>query len=180
MRKELLKKERASVSRGKEKLKSLQEKFSSNIPKKKEIILLGDYVKVRSLGSTGRVVGLEKDGKTFEVVIGNVRTTVDASLLEKIPKPKGAIEKSSVQVHAEKVTLPEIKVIGMRVEEALKEIDRFLDRAMVQEISQIKIVHGIGTGKLMNAIREHLQGMSYIKDIKKDSTNTGITVIELT
>lgn len=179
VRKELAKKERASLNRGKEKLKSLQEKFTSNIPKNKEVVHLGDYVKVRSLGSTGHVVGLEKDGKAFEVVIGNVRTTVDASLLEKIPKPKGVNEKSSVQVHAEKVHLPEIKVIGMRVEEALKEVDRFLDRAIVQEISQVKIVHGIGTGKLMNAIREHLQDTSYIKDIKKDSTNAGITIIEL-
>jgi len=179
-RKELAKKERASLNRGREKLKNLQEKFSSNIPKKKEIVHLGDYVKVRSLGSTGHVVGLEKDGKAFEVVIGNVRTTVDANLLEKVPKPKGIIEKSSVQVHAEKVAASEIKVIGMRVEEALKEIDRFLDRAMVQDISQIKIVHGVGTGKLMNAIREHLQDLSYIKGIKKDSTNAGITIIELT
>ncbi len=173
------KKERTSLNRGKEKLKGLQEKFAASIPKNKEVVHLGDYVRVRSLGSTGHVVGLEKDGKAFEVVIGNVRTTVDASLLEKIPKPKGVIEKSSVQVYSEKVPVPEIKVIGMRVEEALKEIDRFLDRAIVQEISRVRIVHGIGTGKLMNAIREHLQDMRYIKDIKKDSTNAGITIIEL-
>jgi len=179
VRKELAKKERTSLNRGKEKLKGLQEKFAASIPKNKEVVHLGDYVRVRSLGSTGHVVGLEKDGKAFEVVIGNVRTTVDASLLEKIPKPKGVIEKSSVQVYSEKVPVPEIKVIGMRVEEALKEIDRFLDRAIVQEISRVRIVHGIGTGKLMNAIREHLQDMSYIKDIKKDSTNAGITIIEL-
>lgn len=179
VRKELAKKERTSLNRGKEKLKGLQEKFAASIPKNKEVVHLGDYVRVRSLGSTGHVVGLEKDGKAFEVVIGNVRTTVDASLLEKIPKPKGVIEKSSVQVYSEKVPVPEIKVIGMRVEEALKEIDRFLDRVIVQEISRVRIVHGIGTGKLMNAIREHLQDMSYIKDIKKDSTNAGITIIEL-
>lgn len=179
VRKELAKKERTSLNRGKEKLKGLQEKFAASIPKNKEVVHLGDYVRVRSLGSTGHVVGSEKDGKAFEVVIGNVRTTVDANLLEKIPKPKGVIEKSSVQVYSEKVPVPEIKVIGMRVEEALKEIDRFLDRVIVQEISRVRIVHGIGTGKLMNAIREHLQDMSYIKDIKKDSTNAGITIIEL-
>ncbi len=124
-------------------------------------------------------MGLEKDGKAFEVVIGNVRTTVDASLLEKIPKPKGVIEKRQRSGLFGESSVPEIKVIGMRVEEALKEIDRFLDRAIVQEISRVRIVHGIGTGKLMNAIREHLQDMSYIKDIKKDSTNAGITIIEL-
>jgi DNA mismatch repair protein MutS2 len=180
VRKELAKKERASFTRGKEKLKVLQERFVKNIPKSQEVIHVGDYVKVRSLGSTGHVVGLDREGKAFEVVMGNVRTKVDANLLEKVPKPKGASEKSSIQVHVEKVSVPEIKVIGMRVEEALKEIDRFLDRAIVQEIPQVKILHGIGTGRLMVAIREHLEDMNYIKSIKKDSANSGVTIIEFT
>lgn len=180
IRKELVKKERASLNRGREKLKGLQEKFTRNIPKSRDVINVGDHVKVRSLGSIGRAVGADKEGKTFEVVIGNVWTTVDSNLLEKVPKPKGVSEKSSIQVHAEKVPAPEIKVIGMRVEEALKEIDKFLDRAIVQEISQVKIVHGIGTGRLMNAIREHLEDTSFIKGIKKDVTNAGVTIIELT
>ncbi len=179
VRKELAKKERASFSIGKEKLKRLQKEFIKSIPQNRDIIHVGDYVKVRSLGSIGHVVGSEKDGKTFEVVIGSARTTVDANLLEKVSKPKGVKEKDIIQVHAEKVSTPEVKVIGMRVEEALKEIDRFIDRAIVQETSQIRIVHGIGTGKLMNAIREHLEGMRYIKDIKKDNTNAGVTIIDL-
>ena len=161
-------------------MRSLQERFTKNIPKNVDIIHVGDYVKVRSLGSTGHVVGLDKDNKTFEVVMGNVRTKVDAHLLEKIPRPKGSGEKSSVQVQVERVPVPEIKVIGMRVEEALKEIDRFLDRAIVQEIPQVKIVHGIGTGRLMNAVREYLEDMSYIKGIRKDTANPGVTVVELT
>jgi DNA mismatch repair protein MutS2 len=180
VRKELLKKERTSLNRGKERLKDLQEKFTRNIPKSRDVIHVGDYVKVSSLGSIGHVVREDKDGKAFEIVIGNVRTTVDSNLLETVPKPKGVSEKSSIQVHAEKVPTPEIKVIGMRVEEALKEIDKFLDRAIVQEISQVKIVHGIGTGRLMNAIRKHLEDMNYIKGIKRDDTNAGVTIIELT
>lgn len=179
LRKELVKKERATINRGKEKLKSLREQFTRNIPQKREIINPGDYVKVRSLGSTGHVVGLEKDGKTFEVVIGNVRTTVDANLLEKIPKPKGVRENGSILINAEKIPAPEVKVIGMRVEEALKEVARFIDRAIVHEIPQIKIVHGVGTGKLMNAIREYLKDVSYIKDVKKDVSNAGVTIVEL-
>jgi DNA mismatch repair protein MutS2 len=67
----------------------------------------------------------------------------------------------------------------MRVEEALKEIDRFLDRSIVQEIPQVKILHGVGTGRLMSAIREHLEDMSYIKSVKKDNTNSGVTIVEL-
>jgi dsDNA-specific endonuclease/ATPase MutS2 len=44
----------------------------------------------------------------------------------------------------------------------------------------VKIVHGIGTGRLMNAVREYLEDMSYIKGIRKDTANPGVTVVELT
>ena len=60
-----------------------------------------------------------------------------------------------------------------------EEMDRFLDRAIVQEIRQVKIVHGIGTGKLMKAIREHLESAGYAGSIRKDTTNPGVTIIEL-
>jgi DNA mismatch repair protein MutS2 len=158
----------------------MQEKFTKNIPKTTEVIHVGDYVRVRSLGSTGHVVGLDKDNKTFEVVMGNVRAKVNANLLERIARPKGAGDQNSVQIQAERVSVPEIKVVGMRVEEALREIDRFLDRSIVQEIQQVKIVHGVGTGRLMYAIKEHLEGMSYVKSVKKDASNSGVTIIELT
>ena len=179
IRKDLAKKERASLSRGKERLTRLQEKYTINFPRNREAISLGDYVKIHSLGSTGHVVGVEKNGKTFEVVIGNVRTTVDSTLVAKISKPQGVSEKSTIQIHAEKILTPEIRVIGMRVEEALKEIDRFLNRAIVQEMPRVKIVHGVGTGRLMNAIREHFKDAAFISNIGKDDTNPGITIIEL-
>ena len=88
-------------------------------------------------------------------------------------------EKNTIQIHAENILTPEIRVIGMRVEEALKEIDRFLNRAIVQEMPRVKIVHGVGTGRLMNAIREHFKDAAFISNIGKDDTNPGITIIEL-
>ena len=57
---------------------------------------------------------------------------------------------------------------GLRVEEALEEVDRFVDRAIVHGTPRLKILHGIGTGRLMQAIREHLSEAGYIKDMKKD------------
>lgn len=67
---------------------------------------MGDYVKIDSLGSTGHVVGVEKNGRTFEVVIGNVRTTADSTLVSKMSKPQGVSEKSTIQIHAEKIPHP--------------------------------------------------------------------------
>jgi DNA mismatch repair protein MutS2 len=75
---------------------------------------------------------------------------------------------------------PEINVRGLRVEDALDEVDRFVDRAIVHGAPRLKIVHGIGTGRLMHAIREHLLEANYVKDVKKDEANAGATIVELT
>ncbi|OPY79028.1 MAG: Endonuclease MutS2 [Syntrophorhabdus sp. PtaU1.Bin153] len=179
VRRELAKKERSAVTKGKEKVRYLRQRFVKTEPKIEEDIRVGDYVKVRSLGVTGHVVAGDKETKSFEVVMGNVRTKVDAALLQKIPKPKESRNANAVRVNAERVPAPEINVIGLRVEEALTEVDRFLDRAIVQGIPQVKIVHGIGTGRLMNAVRDHLSGAGYIKNLRRDETNSGVTIIDL-
>lgn len=181
VRKELAKKERSSVMKGKEKVKYLRQRFVKTARKIEENINVGDYVKVRTLGATGHVVATDKDAKSFEVVMGNVRTKVDAGLLERIPKPKESRRPTGGTIHvsAERVPAPEINVIGLRVEEALMEVDRFLDRAIVQCIPQVKVVHGIGTGRLMSAIRDHLSGVGYIKSLRRDETNSGVTIIDL-
>ena len=69
--------------------------------------------------------------------------------------------------------------MGLRVDEALSEVDRFVDRAIVHGTQNVRILHGIGTGRLMRAIREHLSEAGHIKDIKKDEKNSGITIVEL-
>lgn len=179
VRRELAKKERVSFNRGQERLRRVQERFVKSTSKPQDVICVGDYVKVRSLGSTGHVVEADKDGKVFEVVMGNVRTKVDGHLLERIPRPRQSPVKTAVEVRAEKIPAPQINVIGLRVDEALREIDRFIDRALVQEVQRVTILHGIGTGRLMNAIRDHLAGISYIQSVKKDTANSGVTIVEL-
>jgi DNA mismatch repair protein MutS2 len=180
VRRELAKKERYAVTKGKEKVKHLRQRFVKTEPKTEESIGVGDYVRVRSLGTTGHVAAAGKEGKSFEVVMGNVRTEVAAALLQKVPKPKESRRiASTVHVSAERVPTPEINVIGLRVEEALTEVDRFLDRAIVQGMPQVKIVHGVGTGRLMNAVRDHLSGAGYIKGLRRDETNSGVTIIDL-
>lgn len=180
VRKDLSKKEKASLARGKERLKSLREKFVKHVSTTQGAsISVGDYVKVRSLGTLGHVVAMDKDARVFEVAMGNVRTKVEASLLEKIPKKQDPKSVGSVRVNAETISVPEINVIGLRVEEALKEVDRLLDRALVQGASRVKIVHGVGTGRLMNAIRDHCAGMPYVGSSRKDDGNPGVTIVDL-
>ena len=66
----------------------------------------------------------------------------------------------------------------MRVEEALREVDRFVDRAIVHGTPRLRIVHGIGTGRLMDAIRHRLLETPHI-EVKGDEGNSGVTIVEL-
>ena len=56
----------------------------------------------------------------------------------------------------------ELDLRGIRVEEALERVDAFLDRALLEGVSQVRIIHGKGTGALRQALREHLSRHSMV------------------
>jgi DNA mismatch repair protein MutS2 len=110
---------------------------------------------------------------------------INKDYVEKVGRrSSGKEERVHVEVTGEPDTgagtvAPEINVRGMRVEDAPIEVDRFLDRAIVQGTTHLRILHGIGTGRLMGAIRRHLEEAAYVKDVRKDEKNSGVTVVEL-
>ena len=146
-------------------------------------IAVGDYVRVRTIGKEGYVAAMDGQKGMAEVVIGNMRMRIGKNYVERISR--GAERRAEgragrqIQVNVTDIAAPEINVRGLRVEEALVEVDRFVDRAIVHGTPRLKILHGIGTGRLMQAIREHLSEAGYIKDVKKDEANSGVTIVEL-
>jgi len=177
-KKEIAKKERSSITKSRRQLYNLRERFGSETARKQEAINIGDYVTVKTLGSKGRVAEVDKVGDTYEVIVGNARMKLKRFFIEKTVAEKGSNGVVRDHIDVEKVDEPELNVMGMRVEEALNALDRFLDRAVVDGIPRVKILHGIGTGRLMQAIREHLTGARYIKAIQGDDKNSGITIVE--
>jgi len=178
IKKEVAKKERTSVTKSKKQLNSLRERFGGESVKKQEDIHIGDCVLVKTLGNKGYVVDIDKDSGSYEIVMGNTRTKLKRIFIEKTigeKQPPGAVQD---RITVEKVEAPELNVIGMRVEEALNVLDRFLDRAVVEGVPKVRILHGIGTGRLMQAIREHLTDAQYIRGLHRDERNSGITIVE--
>jgi DNA mismatch repair protein MutS2 len=176
IRKEALKRERSSVKSARDRLHLLKEKHTS--PEKgHEVIRIGDYVKVKSVGRDGYVIGLDEEKRTAEVDLGGMRMKVHTEYLFKVPEHEKSVAKQ-VEVHVPHIEVPELNVRGMRVEEALREVDRFVDRAIVHGTPRLCIVHGIGTGKLMDAIRHHLLETPHI-EVKGDERNSGVTIVEL-
>ena len=70
----------------------------------------------------------------------------------------------------------------MTVEEALYEVDNFIDRALIDNLEEIKVIHGVGTGKLKKAIAEHLKRHRRVDSFRAGvygEGETGVTFIKL-
>lgn len=178
IRKGLAAKDRESLRKAREKVSEVRRRV---VPERKAVqaeIAVGDYVRVRTIGKEGYVAALDGQKGMSEIVIGNMRMRIGKDYVERVSRGAEAKEKQ-VEVNVTDIAVPEINVRGLRVEDALEEVDRFVDRAIVHGTPRLKILHGIGTGRLMQAIRAHLSEAGYIKDVKKDETNSGVTIVEL-
>ncbi len=178
IRKEIAAKERLSVARAKKRLISLRNRTVGSTTHKEEPLHTGDYVMVKTIGSRGHVVHVD-DEDTYEVIVGNARMRLKRFLLEKVVNGKKATaERSTDEVVVEKVKAPELRLVGMRVEEALGALDTFLDRALVEGIPRVRIIHGVGTGRLMQAVRQHMKEASFVRKVEQDDANAGVSIVE--
>ena len=76
----------------------------------------------------------------------------------------------------------EIKVIGLRVEEAIPLVDKAIDEAFLGGLKELEVIHGAGTGRLRQAIREHLQDHPLVKGFAPGGPGrggNGVTVVEI-
>jgi DNA mismatch repair protein MutS2 len=120
----------------------------------------GDSVHVRSLGHNGVVVQITpKQGKA-RVRAGSIELDVAlADLFAPLGKAAATSRTPSKGVwklDAAEGEERELKLIGLRVDEALDQLEQFLDHAALGGLREVRVIHGLGTGRLRNAVREHL------------------------
>jgi len=178
IRKEVARKDRDAVKSARERASGVKRRFTSEKKAAETELKVGDYVRVRTMGREGYVTGLDEQKRIAEIIIGNMHMRINKDYVEKSlgqPRPK----EEWARVNVTEIEAPELNVRGMRVDEALEELDRFMDRAIVHGTTRLRILHGIGTGKLMTAIRSHLSEARYVKDVVKDEKNSGVTIVEL-
>jgi len=116
---------------------------------------IGDTVKIISLSKVGEIISVNKN--KYGVNIGNLTLNVDGNDLEKT-KVKQTNSKVTIssKVKTSKMSM-ELNLIGKRVEEALNELDLYLDKARIMNLPTVRIIHGYGTGRLQKAIHEYLK-----------------------
>ncbi len=133
---------------------------------------IGDYVKIQGLNSHGEIVDIRRNEAT--ILTNGMKMKVKMNKLEKIHKPQ--IQKTSYKAHVETVSsrFPlELNIIGMRVEEGIQALDKYLDQAVVKRIKQVRIVHGMGTGALRTAVWKDLKKQSNVSKFMAAGPNEG-------
>ena len=142
---------------------------------------VGDYVKLTHLNSHGEIIDLRKNKAT--ILANGMKLNVKVSQLEPMHRPQ--VQKSIRKAHVDKAftRFPlELNIIGMRVEEGLQALDHYLDQAVVHHATQVRIIHGMGTGKLRSAVwadlKKHGQVKSYTSAGPSDG-GLGATIVVL-
>jgi DNA mismatch repair protein MutS2 len=141
----------------------------------------GDRV---SLSPTGRPFGIvvEVDRKDVTVELGGKKIRARIGKLYPAAVDKGADAPASVGVQFEPLGATEVSVRGMDRESALEEVSRFIDRAVLTGLSEVKIIHGLGTGVLAKAVREALSRDSRVTSHRAGDPmegGTGVTFARL-
>ena len=142
----------------------------------------GDRVAVGPLGLEGVVQGVY--GHEVEVNVRGKRLRASFDELRPLAGGSAAPRQVNVTVHAQTrdSSALDLNVIGCTVDEAVSRVDKFLDEAMLAEMSSVRIIHGHGTGQLRRGIGEFLAGHPLVARFAAappDQGGTGVTVVEL-
>ncbi|HVZ16064.1 MAG TPA: Smr/MutS family protein, partial [Terriglobales bacterium] len=140
----------------------------------------GDTVKLRSLGRNA-VVRRKLDGDVFEVEAGIMKMKVPRADIAEVvvrvansPVQAARAKGINVKLDSDDLSAPsEINVIGQTVDDATREVEKFVDRAFLAGLPRIRIVHGSGMGILRKAIRQYLQKHPHIASVTEPQQNEG-------
>ena len=145
----------------------------------------GDRVMVGSMDAEGTVLSIKRERGEAQVQCGSIRVKVKASDLF-LPRTgtQKKDEKVRVVKHLNDRPMPvrEVNVIGLTVSEALLEVENFLDAALVSNLNEVRIVHGMGTGKLRKAVHELLKKHKRVHEFRLGvygEGESGVTIVTL-
>ncbi len=167
----------------KTKLKKLEENGEDF--EEDEEIKLGDYVEVAGLELVGKITKINKgkielisiDGMTVKSTLNKVKKV--AVLPEK--SRKSARNPDDIVFSKTNIKL-ELNIIGKHVDEAMEEVKKYLDDCLVKHFKQVRIIHGMGTGALRDAVHDYLDSCSFVDSYRYGESfegSTGATVVNL-
>lgn len=150
---------------------------------------LGESVKVLSMNLTGTISSLPDSRGNVTVQMGILRSQVNISDLEIIEEANPYAPKNMRHTGSGKIKMskslsvrPEINLLGKTVDEAVAELDKYLDDALLSHLNTVRVVHGKGTGALRKGIHEYLRRQKHVKSYhlaEFGEGDAGVTIVEL-
>lgn len=150
---------------------------------------LGESVKVLSMNLTGTISSLPDSRGNVTVQMGILRSQVNISDLEIIEEANPYAPKNMRRTGSGKIKMskslsvrPEINLLGKTVDEAVAELDKYLDDALLSHLNTVRVVHGKGTGALRKGIHEYLRRQKHVKSYhlaEFGEGDAGVTIVEL-
>jgi DNA mismatch repair protein MutS2 len=186
------KEEKTPISLQRKGIHDIRERFLPSIGKKGHSakpggLKVGERVRIESLRSTGILTDVKEPLNRVEVLTDKAKVKAPLSEIVQAleedddqergirkgpPLLKGAVEAPSSQLN----------VIGLTVEDALPKVDKFIDQALLHGLDKVQIIHGVGSGRLREAIGRYLNGHRAVKSLSSGEMmkgGRGMTIVEL-
>lgn len=137
----------------------------------------GDTVFIRGMNLTGEIVEVNRQSDEAEVSIGRVRVNVDLHRLSRVDgdqheEPDTEAPRVTTDVSPPMLSA-ELDLRGMRAADAQVNLDEFLDRAILDGVSKLRVIHGRGSGVLRNVVRDHLRYHRAVSDFGPEPRERG-------
>ena len=148
---------------------------------------VGEQVRVRGLNVTGRLLTPVAGSGNVQVDVGGKTITVAAAGLERAteqgdktpPTSTGRPARSRRRAEAVEELSPELYLLGATIDEALPTVEKYLDRAFTEGLPRVHIVHGVGSGRLRQAIIALLEHHPLVRRFQAGDAGGGTTIVEL-
>ena len=144
--------------------------------KKKRAPKVGDDIVVLSYGQRGTLTNQLKDGR-WEAQVGLIKMTLEEKEFDLVQAQQEApVKKKQVNVvkrASSRGPQARLDLRGKRYEEAMNELDAFIDQALLNNMAQVDIIHGIGTGVIREGVTKYLQRNKHVKSFGYAPQNAG-------
>ena len=185
-----MEKERTNIgnklSEKEKKLSGLNKKEVKKNTKAPKKLRIGDTVIVLSMNLKGTVHTLPNAKGDLYVQMGILRSQVNINDLILVNEDAASTTKkfhgtgSKLKMSKAMNISSEVNLIGMRVDEAISKLDKYLDDAYLTHLTTVRVVHGKGTGALRNAVHDHLKRMKNVKEYhlaEYGEGDAGVTIV---
>jgi DNA mismatch repair protein MutS2 len=186
------KEEKAPLSLQHKELQEIREKALPSMRRKGRPAIqgglrVGDRVRIESLRSDGILMGVAKPLNRAEVLTEKAKVKAPLSEIVQVTEAK---EKEAKGIQKDRPFLKEaggepaseLNIIGLTVEDALPKVDKFIDQALVHGLEKVRIIHGVGSGRLRSAIGQYLNRHRAVESFSPGEVTKGgrgITIVEL-